>query len=237
MKKQLKPEEAVEKIRNDSSLMIGGFLGAGVPLMMIDQIAKKKISGLTIISVGAGYRGGGVDIGKLVLNRQIKKYITSHVGTDPNLITQIVNQEVILELGPMGTFVERIRAAGAGLGAVVTPVGLGTEVEAMAADKMTIDDQDYLLFKPIKADVAIIKAHRCDRLGNLQYQGISNTNPLMATAADIVIAEVEEIVEVGEIDSESIGTPGIFVDYYVQGFSFEERRDIYETLWIAGNKI
>ncbi|MDK2937015.1 MAG: acetate CoA/acetoacetate CoA-transferase alpha subunit [Eubacteriaceae bacterium] len=233
---QIKPEEAVLKIKDHDSLMIGGFLGAGVPLVMIDQIVEKNLKDLTVISVGAGYRGGGVDIGKLVLNHQIKKYITSHVGTDPNLIKQIVAEEVALDLSPMGTFIERVRAAGAGLGGVVTPVGLGTEVEEMA-DKIVIDGRDYLLFKPIKADVAIIKAARCDRMGNLEYHGIANTNPIMATAADIVIAEVEEIVEVGEIKNEAVGTAGIFVDYYVQGYSFEERKAIYEDLWIAGNKI
>ncbi|WKY43795.1 3-oxoacid CoA-transferase subunit A [Eubacteriaceae bacterium ES2] len=233
---QIKPEEAVLKIKDQNSLMIGGFLGAGVPLVMIDQIVAKNIKDLTVISVGAGYRGGGVDIGKLVLNHQIKKYVTSHVGTDPNLIKQIVAEEVSLDLSPMGTFIERIRAAGAGLGAVVTPVGLGTEVEDMA-DKIVVDGKDYLLFKPIKADVAIIKAARCDKMGNLEYHGISNTNPVMAMAADIVIAEVEEIVEVGEIKNEAVGTAGIFVDYYVQGYSFEERKAIYEEMWIAGNKI
>lgn len=233
---KINPEEAVEMIKDCSSLMVGGFLGAGVPLVLLDQIAQKNIRDLTVISVGAGYRGGGRDVGKLVLNRQIKKYITSHVGTDPNLIAQIVNQEVELELSPMGTFIERIRAAGAGLGAVVTPVGLGTEVEEMA-EKIVIDGVEYLLFKPIKADVAIIKASRGDTLGNLEYKGIRNTNPVMATAADIVIAEVEEIVEVGEIDSENVGTPGIFVDYYVQGYSFEERKAIYEEIWIAGDKL
>ncbi|WKY47188.1 3-oxoacid CoA-transferase subunit A [Eubacteriaceae bacterium ES3] len=233
---QIKPEEAVLKIKDSDLLMIGGFLGASVPLVMIDQIVEKNIKDLTVISVGAGYRGGGVDIGKLVLNQQIKKYITSHVGTDPNLIKQIVAGQVEMDLSPMGTFIERIRAAGAGLGAVVTPVGLGTEVEEMA-DKILVDGKEYLLFKPIKADVAIIKAARCDKMGNLEYQGICSTNPVMATAADIVIAEVEEIVEVGEISPEAVGTAGIFVDYYVQGYTNSERKAIYEDLWIAGNKI
>ncbi len=236
MTKEMSKEKVVEKIKDHSSLMIGGFLGAGVPHLLIDEIVRKNIKDLTVISVGAGYRGGGVDIGKLVLNQQISKFITSHVGTDPNLVTQIVNDKVELDLSPMGTFIERIRAAGAGLGAVVTPVGLGTEVEEMA-DKIKVDGKDYLLFKPIKADVAIIKAHRCDPLGNLQYKGISNTSPVMATAAEIVIAEVDEIVEVGDIKMEEVGTPGIFVDYYIKGHCFEMRKNIYESLWIAGNKI
>ncbi len=233
---QITREEAVKKIHNKSSVMIGGFLGAAVPLKMIDAIATARIKDLTVISIGAGYRGGGVDIGKLVLNKQIIKYVTSHVGTDPNLIKQIVNEEVQLELSPMGTFVERIRAGGAGLGAVVTPVGMGTEVEDMA-EKIIVDGKPYLLFKPIRADVAVIKAHRCDPLGNLQYKGMSNTSPVMATAADIVIVEVDEMVDVGEIACENIGTPGIFVDYIVKGHSYEERRTIYEELWIATNKL
>lgn len=233
---QITPEEAVKKIIDKSSVMIGGFLGAAVPLIMIDQMVTVGIKDLTIISIGAGYRGGGIDIGKLVLNKQIIKYVTSHVGTDPNLIKQIVNGAVELELSPMGTFIERVRAGGAGLGAVVTPVGLGTEVEDMA-EKIMVDGKEYLLFKPIHADVAIIKAYRSDPLGNLQYKGMSNTNPIMATAADIVIAEVDEIVEVGEIACENIGTPGIFVDYIVQGHTYEERKNIYEELWIATNKL
>ena len=236
MAMQITPEEAVKKIKNKSSVMIGGFLGAAVPLVMIDKMVAEKIKDLTVISIGAGYRGGGVDIGKLVLNRQIAKYITAHVGTDPNLIKQIVNQEIELELSPMGTFVERVRAGGAGLGAVVTPVGIGTEVEDMA-EKIMIDEKEYLLFRPIRADVAIIKAYRSDSLGNLQYKGMSNTNPIMATAADIVIAEVDEIVEVGEITCETVGTPGIFVDYIVQGHTYEERKEIYEALWISTNKL
>ncbi len=233
---QITTKEAVKKIIDKSSVMIGGFLGAAVPLKMIDEIAAAGITDLTVISIGASYRGGGVDIGKLVLNKQIIKYVTSHVGTDPNLIKQIVNEEVELELSPMGTFVERVRAGGAGLGAVVTPVGMGTEVEAMA-EKIIVDGKPYLLFKPIRADVAVIKAYRSDPLGNLQYQGMSNTNPIMATAADIVIAEVDEIVGVGEIACEQVGTPGIFVDYIVQGHSYQERKNIYEELWIATNKL
>lgn len=233
---QITAQAAVKKIVAKSAVMIGGFLGAGVPLVMIDEIAKSGVKDLTVISIGAGYRGGGVDIGKLVLNKQISKYITSHVGTDPNLIKQIVDGEVEMELSPMGTFVERIRAGGAGLGAVVTPVGMGTEVEEMD-EKIIVDGKPYLLFKPIRAGVAVIKAYRGDPLGNLQYQGMSNTSPIMATAADIVIAEVDEIVAVGEISPENVGTPGIFVDYLVQGHTYQKRKAIYEELWIATNKL
>lgn len=233
---QIGPAEAIEMVKDGSSVMIGGFLGAAVPLKIIDQLADSGIKEITLIGSGAGYRGGGVDIGKLILNRQVKKFIGAHAGTDPNLISQIVNNEIELELSPMGTFVERIRAAGAGLGAVVTPIGLGTEVEE-AAEKIMVDDRYFLLHKPIRVDIAIIKAHRADTLGNLQYKGISNSNPVMATAADIVIAEVDEIVEIGGIPCENVGTPGIYVDYIVQGHSSEERQEIYEELWISTNKL
>ncbi|KNZ40803.1 CoA transferase subunit A [Acetobacterium bakii] len=236
MTKQIRPEEAVKMIKNGSTVMIGGFLGAAVPLLMIDQLAESDIKEITLITIGAGYRGGGVDIGKLILNRQIKKIICSHVGTDPNLISQIVNNEIEMDLSPMGTFVERVRAGGAGLGAVVTPVGLGTEVEKMA-EKITIDGNDFLLHKPIRAEIAIVKAYRADSLGNLQYSGIYSSNPVMATAADLVIAEVDELVEIGDILPEQVGTPGIYVDYIVPGHSSKKRQEIYEALWIATNKL
>jgi len=236
MAKQIRPEEAVNMVKDGSSVMIGGFLGGAVPLKMIDQLADSKIKDITLITIGAGYRGGGVDIGKLILNRQIKKIICSHVGTDPNLINQIVNNEIEMDLTPMGTFVERVRAGGAGLGAVVTPVGLGTEVEEFA-EKIFVDGQPFLLHKPIRAEIAIVKAYRADTLGNLQYSGIYNSNPVMATAADIVIAEVDEIVGIGDIIPEQVGTPGIYVDYIVQGHSSKKRQEIYEELWISTNKL
>jgi acetate CoA/acetoacetate CoA-transferase alpha subunit len=236
MAKHITINEAANMIKNGSSIMIGGFLGAAVPLKMIDQIAESGISKLTLISIGAGYRGGGIDIGKLILNKQFCKIICSHVGTDPNLIKQIINEEIEMDLTPMGTFVERIRVAGAGLGAVVTPVGLGTEVEENA-EKIYVDNKPFLLHKPIYGDVAIVKAFRADSLGNLQYKGINSSNPVMATAADIVIAEVDEIVAIGDIPPEQVGTPGIYVDYIVQGHTYKERQNIYENLWIATNKL
>ncbi len=236
MAKHITINEAANMIKNGSSIMIGGFSGAAAPLKMIDQIAKSGSSNLTLISVGAGYRGGGVDIGKLILNKQVCKIICSHVGTDPNLIKQFINNEIEMDLMPMGTFVERIRVAGAGLGAVVTPVGLGTEVEENA-EKIYVDNEPFLLYKPLHSNFAIVKAFRADPLGNLQYKGINNTNPVMATAGDIVIAEVDEIVEVGDIPPEQVGTPGIYVDYIVQGHTTKERQEIYENLWIATNKL
>lgn len=230
-------EQAAKKIKDGASVMIGGFLGSGSPLMMIDQMVNDNIRDLSVISVTGSYPGGGVDIAKLTANKQIKKFIGTHIGTDPNLVKQYVAGEVEVEFNPMGTWVERIRAGGAGLGAVVTPVGLGTEV-AEGIEKITVEGKEYLLYPPLKADVAIIKAYKADKSGNLKYNGTAmNSNTVMATAADLVIAEVDEIVEVGEIEYSEVGTPGIFVDVIVKGNTTEQRKEIYEEVWINSNKL
>ncbi len=229
-------EESVKLIKSGSSVMVGGFLGVGAPLKMIDNISESDVNELTLMSVVAGYPGGGFDIGKLTANKQVKKFIGAHIGTDPALVEGYNNGDIEVEFNPMGTFVERIRCGGAGLGAVITPVGLGTEVEEGAL-KMELFGKEYLAFSPLRADVAIIKAVKADKNGNLMYDGTSiNTNTTMATAADIVIAEVDEIVEVGEIEPNAIGTPGIFVDYVVKGYAPQERRSIFEKIWEDGKK-
>ncbi len=137
----------------------------------------------------------------------------------------------------MGTIVECIRAGGAGLGAVITPTGLGTEIEN-GRDKLIVDGKEYLVFPAIKADVALIKGCKADKFGNILYRGTTKgTNTSMALAADLVIAEVDEIVDVGEIPPDSVGTPGILVDIIVQGDSFEDRRKYFEDLWTRTNKM
>lgn len=230
-------QRAAEYIKSDSVVMIGGFLGVGSPLKMIDKIAENGVNDLTLISVVASYPGGGFDIGKLSKNKQIKKFIGAHIGTDPEFISQYNSGELDVEFNPMGTWVERIRSGGAGLGGVLTPVGIGTEVEE-GREKVTVEGKEFILYPPLKANVAVIKAYRADKSGNLQYKGTSlNSNPVMATAADIVIAEVDEIVEVGEIAYNDVGTPGILVDFIVEGYKTEERKEIYEDLWINSKKI
>ena len=230
-------QECASMIKEGSSVMVGGFLGVGAPLKMIDQIVENNTKDLTLISVVGSYPGGGFDIGKLTAQKQIKKFIGAHIGTDPALVSGYNTGEIEVEFNPMGTFIERIRAAGAGLGAVVTPTGLGTEVEANAK-RQNFYGRDYLVFPPLKADVAIVKAKKADQYGNLFYEGTSiNTNTTMATAGDIVIAEVDEIVEVGALAPNEIGTPGIFVDYIVIGNSTEERKDIFGAIWEKGKKL
>ncbi len=228
----IKVEDVSKYIKNGTKLMVGGFLGAGEPIRILDYISEQDINDLYLISVVSARVGGHFGIGKLSANKQIKKYLGAHLGTDPVLSKQYINHEVEVEFNPMGTFIERIRAGGSGLGAVVTPVGIGTEVEEVASEKREFFGKQQLVFSPIRADVAIIKAIKADKLGNLEYEGTTiNTNPTMAMAADIVIAEVDEIVEVGEIDPNRVGTPGIFVDYIVQGYSKEERKEIFGKYW------
>ncbi|GAB6109009.1 CoA transferase subunit A [Fusibacter bizertensis] len=230
-------KECAKMISDGNSVMVGGFLGIGAPLQMIDQIVENGTKKLTLISVVGSYPGGGFDIGKLTANQQVEKFIGAHIGTDPALVDGYNKGTIKIEFNPMGTFIERIRAAGAGLGAVITPVGIGTEVETYA-EKQSFFGKDYLVFPPLGADFAIIKAKAADKLGNLFYEGTSmNTNTTMATAGKVVIAEVDEIVEVGAIKPNDIGTPGIFVDYIVKGLSTEERKALFGEIWEKGNKL
>lgn len=230
-------DEAIKEIKSGTSIMVGGFLGVGAPIRILDNLAETDIKDLTVISVVTSNPAGDFDLAKLVSNKQIKKVITSHTGTNPELVKQYLNGEVEIEYNPMGTWTERIRAAGAGLGGILTPTGIGTEMEE-GREKIVVDGKEYLLYPPLKADVAIVKAHRADKAGNLDYRGVAlNSNPVIATAANLVIAEVDEIVEVGEIEPNNIVTPGIFVDIIVQGYSMEERKQIFEDLWTRSEKL
>ena len=152
-----------------------------------------------------------------MVSRQFKRVIVSHIGTNPETGRQMNANELAVDLVPQGTLAERIRSAGFGLGGILTPTGVGTPVEA-GKQKLTIDGKDYLLELPIKADVALVKAYKADKAGNLVFRKAArNFNPLMATAADLVIVEAQNIVEIGEIDPDEVMTPGIFVNYLVQG--------------------
>ena len=214
MKKLLSIAEAASKVQDGMSIMIGGFLGHGTPEQLIDELVKKNVKDLTIIVNDTGFPERGC--GKLITNRQIKKVIVSHVGTNPNTGTQMNAGELEVEFSPQGTLAERIRCGGSGLGGVLTPTGIGTIV-AEGKDIITIDGKDYLLEKPIRADIALLKANTADKMGNLIYRGTSqNFNSLMAMAADLVIAEVDEVVETGDLAPEAVHTPYIFVDHIAQ---------------------
>lgn len=214
MKKVISVEEAVARIKDGMTLMIGGFLGAGSPHKIIDGLSKSKVKDLTIICNDTAFPDKGIGI--LITNRQVKKVIASHIGTNPNTIGQLNNKELEVQFVPQGTLAEQVRCGGAGLGGFLTPTGIGTVVEE-GKQKMTVNGKEYLLEMPLRADVALLGANIGDESGNLYYKGTTqNFNPMMATAADLVIAEVEELVETGMIPMENVHTPAIFVNYIVK---------------------
>lgn len=214
MKLTINFEQAANMIKPGNRLMVGGFLAAGSPEGIIGKLVEQQTGNLTVIANDTGFPDRGV--GRLVVNHQVKEVIASHIGTNPATGRQMNAGEIAVQLIPQGTLAEQIRAAGSGLGGVLTATGLGTVAE-QGNDVITIDGKQYILAKPIFADVAIIKAHKADRRGNLVYRrSARNFNPLLAMAAKLVLAEVDEIVETGEIDPDHVITPGIFVDYLVK---------------------
>ncbi|OLN31858.1 CoA transferase subunit A [Desulfosporosinus metallidurans] len=212
-------QEAVDKVTDGMAVMVGGFIGSGAPGQILAQLAETKVKDLTLIANDTGVLGDALS--QMVVNHRLKKVIASHIGTNKETGRQMNAGELEVVLAPQGTLVEQIRAAGAGLGGVLTPTGIGTVVEE-GKQKVTVNGQEYLLEGPLGADVAIIKAYKADRAGNLVYRRAArNFNPVMATAAKTVIVEVEKLVEVGEIDPDEVMTPGIFVDYLVLSQSVE----------------
>ena len=215
MAKIISAAEAAAKVQDGMTVMVGGFLGCGTPQILVDQLLAQGTKDLTLVCNDTAFPDAGV--GKLVVSRQFKKVIVSHIGTNPETGRQMNAGELDVDLVPQGTLAERIRSAGFGLGGILTPTGVGTPVEA-GKQKLTIDGKDYLLELPIKADVALVKAYKADKAGNLVFRKAArNFNPLMATAAKVVIVEAQNIVEIGEIDPDEVMTPGIFVNYLVQG--------------------
>ena len=215
MAKIISAAEAAAKVQAGMTVMVGGFLGCGTPQSLVDQVLADGTKDLTLVCNDTAFPDSGV--GKLVVSRQFKRVIVSHIGTNPETGRQMNANELAVDLVPQGPLAERIRSAGFGLGGILTPTGVGTPVEA-GKQKLTIDGKDYLLELPIKADVALVKAYKADKAGNLVFRKAArNFNPLMATAADLVIVEAQNIVEIGEIDPDEVMTPGIFVNYLVQG--------------------
>lgn len=227
----LSMEEALKKyVKDDSDIMMGGFLGCNAPLMAIDKIIELGIKDLTLISAVNSFPGGGFEIGLLFDHGLVKKFIGSHIGTNPTAVKQYAEGKIDVEYYPQGTVIEKIRCAGAGLGGFLTPVGLGTLMEE-GKQKLTVNGKEYLLEEPLKASVAIIKAQKSDKMGNLVYSGTMGPNPIMAPAADITIVEVEEIVEPGEIAPKDVDTPGIFVDVLCVGYDFDQYRERMREMW------
>jgi len=215
--KQTSIKQVTEYFKDGMTVMVGGFLAVGTPEALIDALIDQKVTNITLIANDTGFPDKGN--GRLVVSRQVKKVIASHIGTNPVTGKQMIAQEMTVELVPQGTLAERIRCGGAGLGGVLTPTGVGTIVEE-GKQKLSVAGVDYLLETPLRADIALIRAKKADKAGNLVYdKAARNFNPLMAMAADIVIVQVDELVEVGEIAPDEVITPGVVVDkiIYVGG--------------------
>jgi len=213
--KQIDAKQAVEMVKDGMTVMIGGFLSNGTPEILVDALIEKGVKDLTVIANDTGLQGTGIS--KLVAAGALKKVIVSHIGTNPQTGTMMNEGTLEVDLVPQGTLAERVRAGGSGLGGVLTKTGLGTLV-AEGKQTVTVDGEEYLLEKPLHADVALIRGSIVDERGNVFYKGTTrNFNSLMAMAADTVIVATPSIVPVGEIPGENVGTPAIFVDYIVGG--------------------
>ena len=213
--------DAVSMIPDGATIMVGGFGLCGVPEDLIKALHEQGTRDLTIVSNNAGVDEFGV--GMLLKARQIRKMISTYVGENKEFERQVLSHEIEVELVPQGTFSERIRAGGAGIGGFFTPTGFGTVV-AEGKETRVIDGRSYVLEMALKADFAFIKGYRGDRLGNLVYRKTSrNFNPMMATAAKVTIAEIEQLVEPGALDPEAVVTPGIYVKHVIEGGPYEKR--------------
>lgn len=211
MKEIITAKQAISMIDEGSTIMIGGFLSCGVPDMLIDELVRQNIKNLIMVSNDTSFPEA--DKGKLISNKQVKKVVTSHIGTNPETGRQLHSGELEVELVPMGTLIEKIRAHGTGLGGVLTPTGVGTIIEE---NKQTfeINGKKFIFEEPISADVALIYGTKVDKFGNVAFYGTTrNLNTIMATAADTVIVQADELVDC--IDPNEVVIPGLFIDYVV----------------------
>lgn len=214
MNKVVKFEDLKSIFKDGMTIMIGGFLDCGTPDGLIDMLIDLNIKNLTIIGNDTGFPDKG--IGKLIVNGQVKKVIASHIGTNPETGRKIIAGDMDVEISPQGTLVERIRAGGSGLGGVLTETGLGTVVED-GKRKLTINNKEYLLELPLRADVALVKGSIVDEFGNTCYKGTTkNFNPYIAMAARTVIVEAEKLVKCEQLETEYAMTPGVLVNYIVK---------------------
>jgi 3-oxoacid CoA-transferase subunit A len=214
-------DAAIEKLNDGATILMGGFGLCGIPENLIAAVRRKGTKNLTIVSNNAGVDDFG--IGLLLQNRQVKKMISTYVGENKLFEQLVMAKELELELNPQGTFAERIRAGGAGIPAFYTPTGFGTMV-AENKETREFDGRMFVMERGLRGDFAFVKAWKGDRWGNLIYRKTArNFNPMMATAADHVIAEVEQLVELGELDADQVHTPGIFVNAIFRGEKYEKR--------------
>ena len=213
-------DEAIRDMQDGAVIMSGGFGLCGNPENLIKAIHRKAVKNLTIISNNCGTTDKG--LGVLLQSKQVRKMIASYVGENKEFERQFLQKELEVELNPQGTLAERIRAGGAGLGGFFTPTGAGTQI-AQGKESRVIDGKEMILEKPLKADYAIVRAWKGDKWGNLVFRKTArNFSPMMATAARITIAEVEKLVEVGEIDGDEVHVPSVYVKRIFKGTSYEK---------------
>jgi acetate CoA/acetoacetate CoA-transferase alpha subunit len=214
MKTAIRADEAAALIPNKATVLVGGFMAVGTPHRLIDALVRRGVCGLTLVANDAAMPGKGV--GKLISAGAVRRLITSHIGLNPEVQAKMIAGEIEIELVPQGTLVERIRAAGVGLGGVLTATGIGTPIEE-GKRVVEVNGRHFLLETPIRGDFALIAARQADYLGNLQYSlTAQNFNPIMALAADTVIAEPDLIVPVGVIPPDFVRTPGVLVDHLLE---------------------
>jgi len=215
VEKVISLEKATELVKDGMTIMVGGFLGVGTPPTLVDSLVAQGVRNLTLIANDTATPKIG--IGKFVVNKQLKKAIVSHIGTNPETGRQMITGELNVELIPQGTLAERIRCGGAGLGGFLTPTGVGTIVDE-GKQRLVIGGKAYLLELPLRADVALLHAYKADKFGNLVFHRSSrNFNPIMAFAANTVIVEAQHIVETGKIDPNEVMVTGVVVDWIIQG--------------------
>lgn len=206
-------QDAAGFFRDGMTIMVGGFMGVGTPPRLVEALLESGVRDLTLIANDTAFVDTG--IGPLIVNGRVSKVIASHIGTNPETGRRMIAGEMDVQLVPQGTLIEQIRCGGAGLGGFLTPTGVGTIVED-GKQTITLVGKTWLLERPLRADLALIRAHRSDMLGNLTYQlSARNFNPLIALAADITLVEPDEMVETGELQPDQIVTPGAVIDHIV----------------------
>ncbi|WFW14693.1 acetate CoA-transferase subunit alpha [Citrobacter freundii] len=212
-KKLLTLQDATHFFRDGMTIMVGGFMGVGTPPRLVEALLESGVRDLTLIANDTAFVDTG--IGPLIVNGRVSKVIASHIGTNPETGRRMIAGEMEVQLVPQGTLIEQIRCGGAGLGGFLTPTGVGTIVED-GKQTLTLDGKTWLLERPLRADLALIRAHRADMLGNLTYQlSARNFNPLIALAADLTLVEPDEMVEIGELLPDQIITPGAVIDHII----------------------
>jgi acetate CoA/acetoacetate CoA-transferase alpha subunit len=224
MSKLISPENIKALFYDGMRLMMGGFACHGAPKTLIDLVVESGVKDITVISNDTG--DPDVASGRLVRSGQAKKFISSHVGMNPETSAAIAEGRMEVELCPQGSFAERVRSGGTGLGGILVKTGLGTVIEE-GKQKVAVNGETWLLETPLRANIAFVKARKSDTVGNLAYRGTSrNFNPLVAMAADIVIVEADEIVPVGELAPDDIVTPSVFITYILEGGAKDEYREL-----------